>query len=257
MKKISILIPCFNEEMGIGKVIDRIPNDLLRTRNYEFEVIVIDNNSQDNTAAIALAHGARVVFEEKKGKGNAIRKAFSMIDQKTHYVVMLDGDHTYDLQEILRLIEPLDSGFCDVIIGSRLSGKSYRDAFKFQNRVLNWGFAFLVRRFYRANITDALSGYYAWRREVIEDLRLHLQSGGFSIEMEMITKMVKLGYSIYSVPISFMKREGEKKIRITDAFYIIHTFLTNMFWTPKKRSDKDAKAMIDDLTIIESHYEKS
>jgi glycosyltransferase involved in cell wall biosynthesis len=234
-EKIAILIPCHNEEQGITKVLDDIPYQMLDKHGFETKVIVIDNNSSDRTSEVAESGGAHVIFEGAKGKGNAIRKAFHSIDSDTDYVVMLDGDNTYRAGEMLRLLEPITSNFCDVVIGSRLGGKITKNAFKTQNRLANWVYTFLVRCFYGANITDVLSGYFAWRADVIVKMRDHLQSNGFSIEMEMISKMVKLKYSIYSVPITYTTREGETKLEpLMDGLKILSTFARNLFWSPPK-----------------------
>lgn len=232
-EKVAILIPCYNEERGIAKVLDNIPHHALDKHGFESQVIVIDNNSSDRTSVIAESKGAHVIFEHAKGKGNAIRKAFNCIDSDTAYVVMLDGDNTYDAREMLRLIEPISNNFCDVVVGSRLGGKVTKNAFKTQNRLANWLYTFLVRRFYGANVTDVLSGYFAWRGDVIVEMRNHLKSDGFSIEMEMISKLVKLGYSMYSVPITYNIREGESKLEsIKDGLKIIFTFSRNLLWSP-------------------------
>jgi glycosyltransferase involved in cell wall biosynthesis len=111
MKKISIVIPCFNEEKGIGKVIDAVPQKALKKLGFKTEVIVIDNNSKDNTSKVAKEHGASVVFEKKQGKGAALITGFRSLSPDTDYVVMLDGDNTYRPSEIPRLIEPLHSNF--------------------------------------------------------------------------------------------------------------------------------------------------
>src|SRR5438309_9070358 len=113
IKKITILIPCYNEEQGIAKVLENIPHRALEKHGFEAKVIVIDNNSSDRTREIAESKGAHVIFEQAEGKGNAIRKAFNCIDSDTGYVVMLDGDNTYDPREMLRLLEPITNGFCD------------------------------------------------------------------------------------------------------------------------------------------------
>ena len=205
--------------------------------------------------------GARVIFEQARGKGNAMRKAFNYIDNDTAYVVMLDGDNTYDAKEMMRLIEPITSGFCDVVIGSRLGGKVTKNAFKTQNRLANWMYTFLVRRFYGANITDVLSGYFAWRRDVVVEMRDHLKSDGFSIEMEMISKMVILGYSMYSVPITYNIREGETKIEsIKDGLKILFTFFRNLSWSPQiesvgnKNSDQRITFSTEALEMPNSVY---
>ncbi len=247
---ITILIPCHNEEQGIAKVIDSIPHHALAKHGFEASVIVIDNNSSDRTAEIAESKGAQVIFEPAKGKGNAMRKAFSCIDSDTSYVVMLDGDNTYDAREMLRLIEPITNNFCDVVIGSRLGGKITKNAFKMQNRLANWMYTFLVRRFYGANITDVLSGYFAWRGDVVIQMRDHLKSNGFSIEMEMISKLVRLDCSIYSVPITYNIREGETKIEsIKDGLKILYTFSHNLFWSPPK--EVIGKKNVDLLEIVD------
>lgn len=236
-EKITILIPCHNEERGIGSVIDGVPLRLLKRLQYKTEIIVINNNSTDRTAQIAEKRKATVIVEKEKGKGNAIKKGFRSVSSDTAYVVMLDGDNTYKTKEILRLIEPLMSNFCDVVVGSRLGGKMKKNSLKFQNRVANWVYTFIVRQFYQANITDVLSGYFAWKKEVIDKLLPHLESEGFEIEMEMITKMQKLGFEMYSVPITYDEREGHTKIEaLKDGVKIMTMFFRNLNWSPNRRT---------------------
>lgn len=234
MKKITALVPCYNEEQGIAAVIKGFPYDRLQAQGYQLEVLVVDNNSKDRTAEVARAAGATVVHEPKQGKGNAIRTAFYNISDDTDYVIMLDGDDTYKSDEMLRLVELLDSGFSDVVIGSRMGGKMDDGSMKGFNRLGNWGFSFLVRTIYQVNVTDTLTGYFAWKREVIVQLRQHLQSAGFAIEMEMITKMARLGYDIYSVPITYAPRLGESSLRpIYDGSRILREFLRQLRWRPR------------------------
>jgi dolichol-phosphate hexosyltransferase len=256
-EKVTILIPCYNEEEGIAKVIENIPHHLLDRHGFESKVIVIDNNSSDRTSEIAASKGAYVVFEGAQGKGNAMRRAFACVDSDTSYVVMLDGDNTYDAGEMLRLIEPLTNDFCDVVIGSRLGGKITKDALKMQNRLANKMYTFLVRHFYGTNVTDVLSGYFAWRKDVIVGMRDHLKSDGFSIEMEMISKLVKLKYSIYSVPITYNARAGETKIApIKDGLKILYTFYCNLFWSPPggviDKKNVDLLEVVAEREIVDS-----
>jgi len=236
MKKLTVLIPCYNEELLVGEVIDNIPLDLFKKIGIKVEIIVIDNNSTDKTVEVAKSKGARVIFERKRGKGNALKTGFKNISKDTDYVVMLDGDSTYKSKEMLRMIEPLYSGFCDVVIGSRLSGKMKSGSMTYLNRIGNWFFTFLVRYFYHGNVTDVCTGYFAWKREVVENLVKHLDSEGFSIEMEMVTKMVKLKYQIFSVPISYRHRNGTKsRLRpIRDGLGILGVFFKNLNWKSEK-----------------------
>lgn len=233
MKKITVVIPCYNEETGIAAVIRSFPRTQLRQYGYRLEVLVVDNNSTDRTAQVAQAAGAKVLHEPKQGKGNAIRAGFYNVSDDTDFVVMCDGDDTYKAHEILRLIEPLDSGFCDVVIGSRMQGKMTDGSMKGFNRLGNWGFSFLVRIIYGVNVTDTLTGYFAWKREVIQQLRQHLQSSGFSIEMEMITRMARMGYQIYSVPITYEPRLGESSLQpVYDGVRILREFIRQLRWHP-------------------------
>jgi dolichol-phosphate hexosyltransferase len=233
MKKIAIVIPCFNEERGLGRVIDGVPKDQLAHLGYQTEIIIIDNNSADKTIKVARDRGVRIVTEKQQGKGNALKAGFRNVSDDTDYVVMLDGDNSYQSKEIPRLIEPLDSDFCDVIIGSRLEGKSTGTSLTLSHRLANWFFTFLVRRLYLVNTTDTCTGYFAWKKTVLDDLVPYIQSGGFAIEAEMITKMARLGYKIYSVPITYDAREGDSKLSpILDGIRITWMLFRNLAWKP-------------------------
>jgi dolichol-phosphate hexosyltransferase len=236
-KKLTILIPCYNEEKGIGKVIDGVPYEKLNQLDYEIEIIVINNNSNDQTIKIALERGAKVVSEKKQGKGNALKTGFNNISSDTDYIVMLDGDNTYKSKEIPRLLEPLENDFCDIVIGSRLEGKLRGDSLSISHRMANWFFTFLVRRFYLVNTTDICTGYFAWKKKVIDDLSPHIKSDGFAIEAEMITKMARLGYKIFSVPITYDRREGNSKLSpYLDGIKITWMLLKNLLWKPEEKA---------------------
>lgn len=234
MKKITIVIPCYNEEKGIAAVIAGLPGpEQLKAYDYRLEVLVVDNNSTDRTSEVAASLGARVIHEPRQGKGNAIRTAFRNISDDTDFVVMLDGDDTYKAAEVLRLVEPLRSGFCRVVIGSRLGGKMGKGTMTGFNLLGNWGFSFLVRIVYRVNVTDVLTGYFAWHADVVRRLGEQLRSQGFAIEMEMITKMARMGYEIYSVPITYAPRLGTSSLRpVRDGARILGQFTRQLRWRP-------------------------
>lgn len=246
MKKITLLIPCYNEAKSIGKVIDGIPKERLKHSGFTIEVLVIDNNSKDNTADIAKKKGARVIYEGNQGKGNAIRTGFKNISKDTDYIVMLDGDDTYKSAEILRLIEPLESGFADVIVGSRLEGKMTKNAMSFSHRLANWFFTFLTRQFYGANVTDTCTGYFAWKKSALDTLNGYIISKGFAIEAEMISKMAKLKLRVFSVPITYAPRprDPNSKSKLSpwrDALKIIGMLIRNKGWSPKQENHKKEK----------------
>jgi glycosyltransferase involved in cell wall biosynthesis len=235
-RKVAIIIPCFNEEDGIANVINDFPIDVLDHHGYKVEILVIDNNSTDKTTEIAQSLGATVIHEPMKGKGNAMRTGFKHVNPDTEYVVMLDGDNTYHSSEILRLLEPLDSNFCNVVIGSRLSGRILDGSMKNTNMLGNKIFSWLVRMFYGIYVTDVLTGYFAWTHDALKKLRPHLVSEGFAIEMEMVTKMAHLGLEICSVPISYSSRAGETNLRpVQDGIRILGMFTRNLFWKPRKQ----------------------
>jgi len=234
MQKLVVLIPCHNEEHGLRHVLSDIPRKQLLLNGVSTHIIVINNRSTDGTAKVAHEFKVELINEPKKGKGNAMKRAFAEVPTDADYVVMMDGDNTYKTNELFRMIEPLMSGFCDVVVGSRLGGKLKRKSLPTKNRIANWVYTFFVRNFYVANVTDVLSGYFAFKREVVEELRNHIESDGFAIEMEMITKMIRLGYSMYSVPITYDRRIGKSKLDpVTDGWKIFHMLFKNLMWMPR------------------------
>lgn len=241
-EKIAVVIPCYNEAKSIAKVIKKFPHAKLAKYGFEMQVYVVDNNSTDDTATVARQAGAIIISETKKGKGNALRTGFASLPSEVDYVVMLDGDDTYSPAEILRVIEPLHSQFADVVIGSRLGGKITDNSMKLFNRLGNWVFTHLVRYIYRANVTDVLTGYFAWKKEALDKLYPHLVSDSFAIEMEMITKMARLNMDITSVPISYAERAGESNLRpIQDGARILAMLVRNLHWQPKVKAGLDSE----------------
>lgn len=249
IKKITLLIPCYNEEDGIANVIDDAPREQLRRLGFDLHIIVIDNNSTDHTGEIARMKGVPVILETQQGKGNALITGFRNLPKDTDYVAMIDGDDTYDIKELPRMLEPIESGFADVIIGTRLNGRMDDESMKGFNRWGNWLFTFLARLAYKTNTTDVCSGFFVWKKEVIDVLTPHLSSKAFSIEMEMIVKMAKLNYAVYSVPISYADRAGQTNLRpIMDGIIIMAELVKNLTWKPSKTytrempyADKDAQ----------------
>ncbi len=240
MKQITVLIPCYNEEHGIGKVIESIPKQKLKCLGYSTRVLVIDNNSKDRTAEIALSKGAEVITEKRQGKGFAVRTGFRSISINDSIIVMLDGDDTYLAGEMLRLVEPIDSGFCQCIIGTRIAGKIKKGSMTALNLFGNKILTCLVRSAYNPRVADVCTGYFAWDRETVEKLSRVIKSKGFSLEMEMIAKMSKMGISIYSVPITYedRKKTSTKLKPFGDGLKILTAFFKYLGWNPKKHLRK-------------------
>jgi glycosyltransferase involved in cell wall biosynthesis len=235
MKKIAVIIPCYNEAKSIANVIRKFPNkDTLARHGFNVKIFVVDNNSNDDTAKIAKKAGATILFEPKKGKGKALRTGFANIPKDIDYIVMIDGDDQYNSQELLNIVKPLNN-IADVIIGSRFDGKIYNNSIASLNLIGNRFFTRLVRLFYKTKITDVLSGYYACKKTVIDQLYPYLVSDGFAIEMEIITKIIRSDYKITSVPITCSPRIGKSNLKpIRDGARIMYTLLQNLNWKPKK-----------------------
>jgi len=232
-KKVTVVVPCYNECEAIAKVIRAFPKRALKQLHWKLHIIVVDNNSNDNTGAIALRYGADVIVEPRKGKGHALLTGLKNVPDDTDYVLMLDGDNTYHPREIFRMIEPLDSKFCDVVLGSRIQGRIHDGSMSQMSRMGNWLFSFMVRYFYHTNVTDVLTGYFAWKKSALDKMLPHIESSGFEIEMDMLTKMAKLDLEIFSVPISYHSRMGDSKLNhLADGFKIFIKFLENLSWQP-------------------------
>ena len=154
-KEIAVLIPCYNEEVTIGKVIKDFRKNLPRATVY-----VYDNNSTDKTATIARRNGAVVVNEYRQGKGNVIRSMFKDIDADCYLIV--DGDDTYSLEHVKEMCDYILNDNYDMVIGDRLSNNYFeenkRKYHNFGNRLVRW----LVNLLFRSRICDVMSGLRAF-----------------------------------------------------------------------------------------------
>lgn len=199
---ITILIPTMNEEQSIGKVIERIKNSV----KNPYEIVLIDN-SKDKTPEIAMAMGAKVITEKRKGYGRAYKTGFKNV--KGNIVVTLDGDNTYPPEVIDSYVDYLLKNNLDFISCERISllpKDSMSTAHKIGNFVLN--IAFLVLFFKR--LKDSQSGMWIFRSEIIKDLDLCSNGMAFSeeLKLEAWTK-----FRAAELPIKYGLREGEKKLQ--------------------------------------------
>ena len=215
MKDVCILIPTLNEEETIGEVISSF-----KRQGFD-NILVIDGNSTDSTRAIAKRAGARVVIQRGKGKGAAVRQAFELID--SDIIVMIDGDGTYLPTEVQRLIEPIERGEAEHVIGNRFA---YGGAFAILHRLGNWFLNKIFSIGYGLELQDILSGYRAFTKGAVK--KMTLRKEGFEIEAEMTVESVKRGIKLKEVPISYRKRRGKSKLnffrdgmRITYTLYVL------------------------------------
>jgi len=206
--KISVIIPTLNEEKTIGECIEKA-RKAVESLGYECEVVVSDSSS-DRTAEIAKSLGAKVVFPDRKGYGYAYSYAFRHASGEI--IVMGDGDGTYDFSEIPKLLEPLMNGNADLVLGSRFRGKIHENAMPWLHRyvgnpLLTW----FANFFFNAKVSDAHSGFRAFRREVLEKMKLSL--AGMEFATEMVIKAKVAGLRIAEVPINYYPRVAESKLR--------------------------------------------
>ncbi|MBT4390498.1 MAG: glycosyltransferase family 2 protein [Nitrospina sp.] len=200
--RISVIIPAFNEEKSIGLVLDALPQELLH------EVIVVDNNSTDNTARSAIEKGARVVEEKRKGYGSACLKGISELDNP-HIVVFLDGDFSDYPEEIVKLVAPIESGEMDFVLGSRMILPESRLALLPQSRYGNQLAVFLMRLFFRHQYTD-LGPFRAIRYGALQSIAMQDTNFGWTVEMQI--KAIKKGLRILEIPVKYRERVGVSKI---------------------------------------------
>ncbi len=193
---VSVVIPAFNEELTVGKVIQRTCH-VLEELNFPFEVIVVDDGSHDQTALVCERRGAKVVRNgHKMGKGIALRKAFDVC--RGDVIVTLDADCSHWPKEIPRLIAPiLNDGF-DVTLGSRIF--DLRSPLKVRIRHLgNLIFSFLISLFSGEKVLDSQCGLRAFRSHVVKEM--NFSSRRFEIESEMLIKLIKKKCRFVEVPI--------------------------------------------------------
>jgi len=211
---VAILLPAYNEELTIAGTIEGFRNAMPSARIY-----VIDNNSNDRTAAIAKemlaqAEGDALLYEGRQGKGNALRRGLLEID--ADIFVVADADMTYPPDQIHELIAPIVEGRADMVIGDRFSGGDYgrentRRFHEFGNRLVRM----LVNAFFKSPITDIMTGYRAFNRTFAQTYPILVE--GFQIETDMTIFALRNRFRMLEIPIRYRNRpEG--------SFSKLHTF---------------------------------
>jgi len=221
MERIAILLPCYNEEQTIGKVIDDFRSELPNA-----DIYVYDNNSSDRTSEVAREHGAIVRKEWRQGKGNVVRSMFREVEADIY--VMADGDDTYPPEFVHELIEPIREKKANMTIGDRLSNGTYfdenqRSFHSFGNNLVKG----LINRLYKSDITDIMTGYRAFDQLFVKSMPV--MSSGFAIETEMSIHSLDKKFLIKEVPIDYRDRpEGsESKLNtFSDGFKVLKMIFT-------------------------------
>jgi glycosyltransferase involved in cell wall biosynthesis len=196
--KIAVLIPCYNEAITIGKVVQDVKEQL-----PEAAIYVYDNNSKDKTAEIAAANGAIVVKERRQGKGNVVRSMFKNIDADIY--ILIDGDDTYPFTFVHELMKPVIENEADMVIGERMSNGTYskensRAFHGFGNNLVKG----LINFLFKSNLVDIMSGYRVFNRYYVKTFPV--MSKGFEIETEMSIYGLHHNYRISEIPIEYRDR---------------------------------------------------
>ena len=220
MKKIAVLIPCYNESKTIEKVVKDYKKAL-----PDADIYVYDNNSKDGTDEIAKKAGAIVKYEYKQGKGNVIRSMFRDIDADCY--LMIDGDDTYPAENAKEMCDLVLAGKADMVIGDRLSSTYFtenkRPFHNFGNRIVR----FLINKLFKNNVKDIMTGYRAFSYEFVKGFPV--LSKGFEIETEMTIHAVDKNFKLVEIPVTYRNRpEGSvsKLNTYSDGFKVLKTIMT-------------------------------
>jgi dolichol-phosphate mannosyltransferase len=216
---VVVLIPTLNEEEGLAATVLEVMQFL--DKPY---ILVVDGNSSDGTVDVAKRLGLDVVFQDGRGKGDAVAKAIKSLRADPQYVVFIDADYTYPAEYIPRMIGILDENpEVGMVCGDRFdkpfSMANVRSAYYVGNRFL----AFVHFMVNGVNMRDPLTGLRVVRWGIIRDWQP--RSKGFDVEAELNYLVERKGYKIREIPIRYRKRLGEKKLKLRHGFTILRRIL--------------------------------
>ena len=203
---IDVIIPAYNEEESIGKVVQDIPKEWVR------DIVVCNNNSKDNTRAVAEGAGATVVDQPQPGYGSACLKGMEFIaskDELPDIIVFVDGDYSDHPEQLPEVVKPIIDDNVDMVIGSRVSGDLEKGAMMPQQIFGNWLATSLIKFFYSYEFTD-LGPFRAVRYDKLMDINMEDPDFGWTVEMQV--KAAKLKLKCVEVPVKYRKRIGVSKV---------------------------------------------
>lgn len=200
-KKITVIIPCLNEEKGIEEILTKMPC-------FVDEVIIVDNNSTDRTAEIAKRLKAKVVFEKERGYGRAYKTGF--LQAQGDIILTLDGDHSYPVEAISYLIDIFITKKTHFLSASRFPIEN-KEAMSLKhyigNKILSWTMSILFLK----RVRDSQSGMWVFYKDILSKVRLESDGMTFSEEIKIEAIRAK-DINFCEVPIDFSQRSGESKL---------------------------------------------
>ncbi len=206
-----MIIPAYNEEKRIGKVLQKIPE-------FVDEVIVVDDGSEDRTSEVARGFGAKVIrLEQNQGKGRAMSEGIKKANGDI--IVFIDADGQHKPEEIIKLVEPIINGEADFVIGSRLiKAQGERPLIR---KISNFITTSLIRLKLGINVRDTQSGFRAIRREFLPEI----ESKRYEVETEVLIKAVKKGARVKEVPVSMIYGIETGHFRLEDILRFLHSLV--------------------------------
>ncbi|WP_276497321.1 glycosyltransferase family 2 protein [Pontibacter litorisediminis] len=206
--RINVIIPAYNEEKSIARVVQDIP------KGFAEEVIVVNNNSTDRTAQVAAAAGATVLHEPRPGYGNACLKGIAHavskpLGARPGIIVFLDGDYSDYPAEMVQLVQPIAQGQADMVIGSRALGQRESGSMMPQQIFGNWLATTLIRLLYGTRFTD-LGPFRAIKLDTLLALDMRDRNYGWTVEMQAKAAKQKIKY--VELPVSYRRRIGTSKV---------------------------------------------
>jgi glycosyltransferase involved in cell wall biosynthesis len=212
---IAVLVPCYNEEKAIARVVGDF-----RAALPSAAIFVFDNNSTDRTAEVARAAGAEVFTEPRQGKGHVVRRMFTDIEADIY--VLVDGDATYDAPSVPKMIELMLRERLDMVVGARVDQDVA--AYRAGHRTGNWLLTSFVGQVFGRSVTDMLSGYRVFSRRFVKSFPV--LSGGFEIETELTVHALELGLPVAEVQTPYYARLSGSTSKLntwSDGFRILRT----------------------------------
>ena len=220
MSTIGILLPTYNEEGNISQVIE----DINKIKEKNWEIVLVDGGSSDNTVKIAKQKGAKILEYNQRGKGRAVAYAFDKLDYD--YLIIMDADLTYPAEEIKKMLTKLRED-CDVVVGSRFDGKIEEGAMKGLNRIGNIGLTLVGSILYQQRTGDLCSGMRGFTKKAYK--KMLIDAPHFEVEANFFAEAAKKKLKSCEVPIEYRKRGGQSKLTAWHGIRIGMYLLTKRF----------------------------